>query len=142
MLTISAAVASAKLPVSFRVEKQAMSTPMSTLNDVFFSHYYQSRPVTVTLTGSDLNMVYDNGSACLKMKLNEVSRQLVNEDDETSQEIIRYVNAANPTDTISYVKDLQIGYFQVIIPAKNSKGEYIGYTSYKYFDKENSLASN
>ncbi|HNW51449.1 MAG TPA: hypothetical protein PKH79_10225 [Prolixibacteraceae bacterium] len=134
-------VSHAKLPVEIRVEKQSMSTPMSLLDDVFFSNYYYSRPVNIRFDGSLLNLYYDNGTRMMSKNLTEVDRHNELDGDKLASIVIRYTDDSNVSDTISYVVDYSVGYIQFIIPAKNSKGESVGYTSYKQFVKGNELAS-
>jgi hypothetical protein len=131
-------------PIEFRVEKQAMSTPMSLLEDMFFINYYIAKPVNVKFDGSLLSMYFDNGASFTKKSLTEVDRSAEYENNSLSLETILYTDNANVSDTISLVLDYAVGYVQIILPTKNSKGEYVGYTSYKNFDKnlikENSIA--
>lgn len=138
---VSTAFSQTKLPVAFRVEKQAMSTPMGLLEDVLFTNYYFSKPVNVKFDGSLLNISYDNGASYLKKNVTEVKRNAEYDDDNLALETIFYTDKTNAADTISLVIDHSIGYVQVIVPAKNSKGENIGYTSYKKFGKDDQLAS-
>jgi hypothetical protein len=131
-----------KLSIAFRVEKQAMSTPMSSLEDAFFSNYYTSRPVNIKFDGTLLSMYYDNGSTFIKKYVTEINHQTEYEDDAMTLETILYVDNSNVSDTISYVVDHTVGCVQIILPTTNSKGEYVGYTCYKKFVKENQLALN
>jgi hypothetical protein len=127
-----------QIQVEYRVEKQAMSTPMTDLEEVFFMNYYHSKPMNVKFDGSVLNMYYDNGMTFTKREVAEVKKEAEFEDNQLIMEIFRYVDKKNLSDTISLVFDHEVGYVQVILPTKNSKGEYVGYTSYKQFiDKEN-----
>jgi len=130
-----------KLPVEFKVEKQSMCTPMSLLEDVLFTNYYVTRPVKVKFDGSLLNICYDNGATVVKKSVTEVKHNTEYEDQTLAQETILYTDKLNSSDTISLVIDHSIGYVQLIIPAKNSKGENIGYTSFKKFVKDDQLAS-
>lgn len=129
-----------KLPVKFRIEKQAMSTPMSSLEDIFFASYYISKPLNIRFDGSLLDMYYDNGAAFVKKNVTEVNRNTEYEDDNLVLETIRYTANDNVSDTISLVIDYSVGYVQIVLPTKNSKGDYIGYTSYRKFVKDNELA--
>jgi len=130
-----------KLPVEFKVEKQSMCTPMSLLEDVLFTHYYISKPVNVKFDGSLLNICFDDGATLVRKSVIEVKRNAEYEDQNLAQETILYTDKTNASDTISLVIDHSIGFVQLIVPAKNSKGENIGYTSYKKFGKEDQLAS-
>lgn len=130
----------AKLPINFRVEKQAMSTPMSSLEDMFFAHPYLAKPVNVKFDGSILNLYYDNGSSFAKLNVTEVNRNKEYEDNNLVMETVLYTNNSNVSDTISLVVDYSIGYVQIVLPTKNSKGEYVGYTSYQKFTKDDQLA--
>lgn len=131
-----------ELPVKFRVEKQSMSTPMSSLEEMFFGNSYYSKPINVKFDGSVLNMYYDNGSTFAKKNVTEVNRNAEYEDGALTLETILYTDNANASDTISLIVDHYVGYVQVVLPTKNSKGEYIGYTSYRKFTKESELAMN
>lgn len=135
-----------KLPIAFRVEKQAMSTPMTPVEEMFFAHYYITKPVNVKFDGSLLSMYFDNGASFVKKNVTEVDRNAEYENDAITLETILYTDNANVSDTISLVVDYSVGYIQIVLPTKNSKGEYVGYTSFKNFDKnvikENSLALN
>jgi len=133
-------------PIKFRAEKQAMSTPMTTLDEMFFMNYYIAKPVNVNFDGSVLNMTFDNGATFAKKDVTEVNRNSEYEDNTLALETILYTDNNNVSDTISLVIDHTVGYFQLVVPTKNSKGEYVGYTSYQQFDpslvKENRLAFN
>jgi hypothetical protein len=126
--------------ISIRVEKQAMSTPMTTLDEIFFMNYYYAKPMNIKFNGVLLNMHYDNGQTFAKKTVTEVDRQKEFENDQLVMETIVYTDNANVSDTISLVLDYQIGYVQVVLPTKNSKDEYVGYTSYRQFVKEEGLA--
>lgn len=132
--------AQTKFPISFRVEKQAMSTPMSPVEDMFFIRYYDTKPVTLKFDGSHLNMYYDNGTAFKKYNLTEVKRNKELENNVVTTETILYTNNENVSDTISLVSDFNVGYIQIVLPTQNSKGEYIGYTSFQKFIKPDALA--
>jgi hypothetical protein len=133
-----------KLPVVFRVEKQAMSTPMSSLEEMFFMNYYYSKPVNVKFDGALLSMYFDNGATYAKKNVTEVNRSSEFEDNNLVMETILFTDNANVSDTISLIVDYSVGYVQLVLPTKNSKGDYVGYTSFKNFDKslikENMLA--
>jgi len=129
-----------KISVDFRVEKQAMSTPMSFLEDMFFVHYYETKPVNVEFNGSLLNMHYDNGATYVKKNVTEVNRNNEYEDDNLVLETILFTDNNNVSDTITLVVDHAVGYVQIILPTKNSKGVNIGYTSFKKFAKAEDLA--
>jgi len=129
------------LPIKFRVEKQAMSTPMSSLDEAFFSNYYYSKPMNVKFDGATLDLYFDNGMTFAKKQVTEVRRNAESENNEVTLETILYVDNSNVSDTISYIVDHTASCVQIILPSKNSKGEYVGYTCYKQFIKENQLAS-
>jgi hypothetical protein len=129
-----------QFPVEFRVEKQAMSTPMSSLEDMFFINYYYTKPVNIKFNGSILNMYYDNGSTFVKKNVTEVNCNAAYENNKLVSETILYTDNENVLDTISFIADYNVGYVQIILPTKNSKGEYLGYTSFRKFTKENALA--
>ena len=131
-----------KLPIEFRAEKQAMSTPMSLLEDVLFVNYYYAKPVNIKFNGTNLNMYYDNGATFVKKNVTEVSRDTLTDNDKLISETIYYTDNSNVSDTISIVVDFNAGYIQLALPTKNSKGEYIGYTSYRRTGKESELAMN
>ncbi|HNW50061.1 MAG TPA: hypothetical protein PKH79_03200 [Prolixibacteraceae bacterium] len=131
-----------KPSVAFRVEKQAMSTPMSSLDEAYFSNFYLARPVNVKFDGTLLNVCYDNGSTVVKKQLTEVKRNAEYEDNTVSIETVLFVDNSNVSDTISYTVDHVASCIQIVVPTKNSKGEYVGYTCYKQFVKENQLALN
>ena len=140
------AFSQAKLPLQFRVEKQSMSTPMTTLDDMFFMNYYYAKPINIKFDGSILNMVYDNGATFIKKNVVEVKHSTEHENNTLVSETTLYTDKENASDTISFVIDYNAGFVQIVLPTKNSQGEYIGYTSYKNFDKklvkENDLALN
>jgi hypothetical protein len=138
----STAFSQKKLPVEFRVEKQAMSTPMTALDEVLFTNYYFSKPINIKFDGSLLNMYFDNGATFVKKNVTEVKRNSEFEDNRLATETILYTDIKNASDTISLVVDHTVGYVQIILPTKNSKGEYVGYTSYCKFAKDNELALN
>ena len=142
LVLATTAVVHAKLPVMFRVEKQALSTPMTEIDEVFFNNYFIAKPVNVKFDGNVLNLFFDNGTSFLKKELEEVKVEKSLEGEELTQEIYYYSDKTNPSDSYSLVIDYMVGYVQLVVPTKNSKGEAIGYTSYKKFNKENELASN
>jgi hypothetical protein len=129
-----------KFPLVFRVEKQAMSTPMSLLADMFFIHYYDTKPVNINFDGTFLNLYYDNGTSLVKKNVTEVNRDAEYENNTLTLETILYTDNSKVSDTISLVIDHSVGYVQLALPTKNSKGEYIGYTCYKKFLKGDELA--
>lgn len=124
-----------QLPVKYRVEEQSMSTPMSILDDMFFSYYYYSKPINIIFDGSILNMYYDNNNTFLKKEVIKVDEDLSYDKDILVQEKYVYVSTDNKSDTILYIIDYEVKYIQIILPTKNSKNEYIGYTSYRKFIK-------
>ena len=134
------------MPIEFRVEKQSMSTPMTSLEEMSLGNSYYAKPVNVKFDGSFLSMNFDNGVSFVKKNVSEVNRNAEYENGNILSETILYTDKANASDTISLIVDYYAGCVQVVIPTKNSKGEYIGYTSYKNFDKklvrENILALN
>lgn len=123
-----------QLPIKFRVDEQSMSTPMSSVEDIFFSHYYYTKPVNINFNGNILNMYYDNNYSFYKNNLIKVG-----EDISTSQEKYYFVPNNNNSDTIIYIVDYEVKYVQFILPTKKPNGEYIGYTSYRKFIKDESL---
>ncbi len=133
-------------PIKFRTEKQAMSTPMTTLDEMFFMNYYIAKPVNVNFDGAVLKMTYDNGAVLSTRNVTEVNRNSEYENNNLVIETILYTDNSNASDTITLVLDHAVGYVQVAVPTKNSKGEYVGYTSYKQLDsklvKETRLALN
>jgi hypothetical protein len=132
--------AQTKFPVDFKVEKQSMSTPMTSLDEVIFSNFYLAKPVNIKFDGSNLSMSFEGGASLLKTNVTEVDREADYDDDNLIQEKILYTDNNNTSDTISYVVNYTAGYVQLVLPTKNSKGEYIGYTSYRKAVKENELA--
>jgi len=129
-----------KFPVEFKVEKQSMSTPMTPMEEVIFTNFYFSRPVNIKFDGAFLNMCFDNGETFVKKNVTEVNRDKQYEDDVLMQETIFYTDNKNASDTISFVVNYTAGYVQLVLPTKNSKGDYLGYTSYRKFI-DNKLAS-
>jgi len=119
---------------------------MSTLEEMFFGDLYYSKPVNVKFDGTILNMNFDNGVSFVKKNVTEVNRNAEYENGSIISETILYTDKTNASDTISLVVDYFAGCVQVVLPTRNSKGEYVGYTSYKNFDKklvrENILALN
>ena len=131
-----------QLPIEYRIEKQSMSTPMSVVEDIFFTSSYYTRPVNVKFDGAVLNLVYDNGATFTKRNVTKVNHEKEFEHAALSLETYYYTDNNNLSDTILMVIDYQVGYIQMILPTKNSKGEYIGYTSYRKFVKNDELALN
>jgi hypothetical protein len=131
-----------KFPVEFRVDKQSMSTPMTDLDEVIFLRSYYTRPVNIIFEGTHLNMFYDNGETFAKKNLTVVDHEMEYEDNKLALERYIYTDDKNSTDKILFVVDYNVGYVQVILPTKNSKGENIGYTSYRQFISINELALN
>lgn len=129
-----------KLPIEYRVEKQSMSTPMTLLEDVIFVNPYFMRPVNIKFDGSQLNMYFDNGATFTKKNVTKVDSEVEYDDDAISVVRDFYTDNSNVSDTILFVVDYNVGYVQVVLPTKNSKGEYVGYTSYQKFGMEEELA--
>ncbi len=119
-----------EISFTIRAEKQAMSTPMTPLYDVFFVNYYYSRPVNIELNGSNFRMYYDNGATVTKKEIIEAHREKEVYNNKVEFETIYFTNKQDVTDTVSVQIDYSAKYIQVVIPTKNSEGEYIGYTSY------------
>ncbi|MBN2807600.1 MAG: hypothetical protein JXR22_13155 [Prolixibacteraceae bacterium] len=128
-----------KFPVEYRVEKQAMSTPMTPLDEIIFLNSYHTRPVNVEFDGTRLQMFYDNRQLHLRKEVALVAREVEEEDGELYFERYIYTDKNIASDTIQFVVDYEVGYVQVILPSKNSKGENIGYTSYRQFVKNDQL---
>ena len=96
-------------PIKFRAEKQAMSTPMTTLDEMFFMNYYIAKPVNVNFDGSVLNMTFDNGATFAKKNVTEVNRNSEYADNTLALETILYTDNSNVSDTISLVIDHTVG---------------------------------
>jgi len=122
-----------RFPIEMRVEKQAMSTPMSPLDEAFFTNYYYSRPVNIKFDGSLIDMFFDNGTPFQKINVTKVKQDSEIEKNRVLSETIFFTDNNNVSDTISLVIDHQFGFVQFILPTKSSKGEYWGYTSYRQF---------
>lgn len=126
--------------LDYRVEKQAMSTPMTEVDEIFFMNYYYAKPVNVTFDGATLHLFYDNKATFTKRELTEVDSEVEKEDNRVIMETFVYTDNNNPTDTVLVILDHEVGYVQVVLPTKNSKGEYVGYTSYRQFIEKSNLA--
>jgi hypothetical protein len=131
----------AKTPIEFRAEKQAMSTPMSPIEDMLFGYYYYVRPININFDGSLLNMYFDNGATFVKKEVTKIDSFNEYDGKKLVQEVSLYVDNANSSDTISYIVNHIANSIQIVLPTKNAKGEYIGYTSYRKLANENELAS-
>lgn len=129
-----------KFPIEYRVEKQSMSTPMTILEDALFVRSYFTRPVNVKFDGNILDMHYDNGQTFTRKSVTKVNQEAEYEDGALSLEAYYYTDNNNVSDTIMFVVDYSVGYVQVVLPTKNSKGEKIGYTSYRKFVDDVELA--
>lgn len=124
-------------PVKYRVEKQAMSTPMSNIEEVFFNNPYYTRPINVKFDGKQLHLFYDNGASFIKKQVTEVESKADFDDDNQIIKRYFYTFNDNTTDTLMFVVDYEVSYVQIALPTKNTKGENVGYTSYKkYMEKE------
>ncbi len=126
-------------PLEYRVEKQAMSIPMTPLYDVYFDNYFHARPVNVDFDGSVLKLLYDNGRVFSKKDVTKVDYIREEYKGELEYERFLFTDNVNPTDTILFLVDHLVNCYQVIIPDKNSKGENIGYKSYRHFVEEEKL---
>lgn len=115
---------------------------MTELEDMFFMKYYYAKPINIKFDGSLLNMHYDNGTTFVKKNVTQVARKTEFEDNQLALETILFTNNENVSDTISLIIDYNVGYVQVVLPTQNSKGEYVGYTSYRQFVSQVGLASN
>lgn len=129
-------------PVEFRVEKQSMSTPMTTLEESFFMHSYATRPVNIEFDGQLLNMYFDNKVSFVKEGVTPVDKEVETEGNDVLVEKYYFTLNSNASDTVMFVVDYEVPYFQVILPTKNSKGDYVGYTSYKEYIDTEKLAIN
>ncbi|MFA9391622.1 MAG: hypothetical protein ACERKD_17565 [Prolixibacteraceae bacterium] len=135
-------IAQITFPVEFRVEKQSMSTPMTDVEDILFMRSYHMRPVNVSFDGTQLIMKYDNGAIFTKKSLSKVDYETEFEDDALSMETFFYTDNDNTSDAILFVIDYNVGYMEVVLTTKNSKGVNIGYTSYRQYLSGNELAAN
>ena len=135
------AVSQEIFPIDYRVEKQSMSTPMSPVEDIFFNSSYYTKPVNVKFDGKLLHMYYDNGGTFVKKNLSKVTQDAEYEDNSLIMETFYFVDDSNVSDTLLFVVDYDVAYLQMILPTRNSKGEKIGYTSYRKFVKGEELAS-
>ncbi|MDA3816313.1 MAG: hypothetical protein PF486_02980 [Prolixibacteraceae bacterium] len=126
-------------PVEYRVEKEAMSTPMTPLYDMFFDNYYHAKPVNVNFDGSVLKLLYDNGRVFSKKEVTKVDYIREEYNGELEYERFLFTDNENPTDTISFVVDHLVDCYQISFPEKNSNGENIGYKSYRHFVEEEKL---
>lgn len=131
-----------EFPVSFRVEKQSMSTPMTVVEDMLFVKSYYTKPLNISFDGEELVMKYDNGQVFTKKNVSKVNYQTEFEDNTLSMETFEYTDDANNSDLILFTVNYSIGYFEIVLTAKNSKGESIGYTSYRKYIPGNELAFN
>lgn len=138
----SASFAQDLLPIKYRVEKQSMSIPMSDLEETYFESGYYSKPITVDFDGVVLNMFYDNQSTFIKKAVTEVQSNADFDEDEEFIKRHYYTMNDNVQDTIMFVVDYEISYVQLVLPTKNSKGEKVGYTSYKKYLGKEELAIN
>lgn len=129
-------------PVNYRIEKQSMSTPMSPVEDIFFNSSYYTRPINVKFDGTLLHMYYDNGATFTKRNLTKIDSEAEYEDGNLIMQTLYYTDNDNVSDTLLFIVDYDVAYIQMVLPTKNSKGEYIGYTSYRKFVKEGELALN
>ena len=127
-------------PLSYRVEKIAMSTPMTTLDEMFFMNYFHAKPVNYNFDDKDLKMTKDKSRIMKNKEVTEVSREEDTDDGQILMETILFVDNALTTDTITFVMDYEVGYVQLVLPTKNSSGENIGYTSYRQFIDQAQLA--
>lgn len=139
ILSATFGVAQVKFPVEYRVDKQAMSTPMTPLDDIIFMNSYHTRPVNVEFDGNKVQMFYDNRQLYLRKDLALVNREVEEEDGEVYFERYIYTDKTLVSDTIQFVVDYEVGYVQLILPTKNSKGDNIGYTSFRQFVKNEAL---
>lgn len=130
------------LPVQYRIEKQSMSTPMSEMEDIFFGSQYYTKPINVLFNGSQLHMYFDCKTTFVKESVTQVASNADFDDDESLIHRTFYTMDSNPSDTVMFVIDTEIPYVQVVLPTKNSKGEKIGYTSYKKYVTADELALN
>lgn len=132
-------LAQGMFPVSYRIEKQSMSTPMTPVEDIFFGSSYYTKPVNVKFDGSLLNMHYDNGRTFVNKNVTKINNESYFEDDVLLMETFLYTDNENVSDTILFIVDYEVNYFQVVLTTKNSQGEKIGYTSYRKFVNEEDL---
>lgn len=118
-----------------------MSTPMTTLDEIFFDSPYSTKPLNIQFDGTNINMYYDNGKTHTNLNVTKVDNDAEYENGILLSERFIYTDNSNVSDTILFVVDYNVGYVQLVIPTKNSKGDYWGYTSYRKFMSVNQLAS-
>lgn len=120
-------------PVNYRVEKQSMSTPMTSFEEMFFGRSYYTKPVNVNFDGEQLKMAYDNGATFINKNVTKVDNTADIYDGELVLETLIYIDNENKSDTILFIVDYEVAYLQVVLTTKNSSGENIGYTSFRTF---------
>lgn len=129
------------ISIKYRVEDQSMSTPMSPIEDMFFDWYYTSKPVNIKFDESLLHLYYDNNTTFIKKNVTKVDEEIIYDDNIKTRETFFYVDNENSFDTITLILDHEVEYIQLVLPTKNSKDEYIGYTSYRKFIKDDKTLS-
>lgn len=130
-----------KLPVKFRVEKKATSKPFTELEEMFFKKYYYTKPVTIDLSKSSVSIVFDDGRKSFSKSIVEVAHKEEVYDGELEYETLYFVDKDNTSDTLTFVVDHEVGYYQLTYPEKNKEGESVGYVSYIHFLDDNGLVS-
>lgn len=139
-LFASTNMAQVKFPVEFKVEKQAMSTPMSDFEDIVFLHSYYICPLNINFNGKELVIKYENGTTYTNKEVTLVDHEKEYDNNNLIMETYTYTDNSNSSDNIFFVVDYGVGYVQIILTAKNSNGESIGFTSYKQYIENNKIA--
>lgn len=135
----------AQLSVKFRTEKQSMSTPMSTIEDVEFGSKYYTKPINIFLDFNNIKMTYDNDNIFFNSNIILVNKSQYEEDNIIVYDRYLFVVENNPIDTIIFEIGYMVGYVSVALPTKNKLNEYVGYTLYTEYNekfKDNIISFN
>ena len=135
----------AQLSVKFRTEKQSMSTPMTTIEDVEFGSKYYTKPINIFLDFNNIKMTYDNDNIFFNSNIILVNKSQYEEDNIIVYDRYLFVVENNPVDTIIFEIGYMVGYVSVALPTKNKLNEYVGYTLYTEYNekfKDNIISFN
>lgn len=135
----------AQLSVKFRTEKQSMSTPMTTIEDVEFGSKYYTKPINIFLDFNNIKMTYDNDNIFFNSNIILVNKSQYEEDNIIVYDRYLFVVENNPADTIIFEIGYMVGYVSVALPTKNKLNEYVGYTLYTEYNekfKDNIISFN
>lgn len=125
-----------QLPIKFKTVEQGTAKPED--GELYFMTFYYSKPINVKFDGKTVSMIYDNGRAYLKKKVNTFDEIKKYDDNKL---ILTYILDVS-TDTIKTRDDeikiiidnrFNVPNRQIIVPTNDKYGD--NYTCFRRFAK-------